>query len=71
MEREYGIGRVPRDVDPTDEALAELEAERLQPTPAPPKGRRYLVCSVCGQDGYEGAYPFSTLPGSGRCDDCV
>ena len=25
----------------------------------------------CGNTGRAGAYPFSTLPGSGRCDDCV
>lgn len=42
----YGIGRVPQDVDPITEALAELEAERLQPTrPAsPPTGH----CARCG-----------------------
>lgn len=35
MNREYGIGRVPADVDPADELLAEFEAERIQPTPRP------------------------------------
>ena len=25
----------------------------------------------CGNTGHAGDYPFSTLPGSGRCDDCV
>lgn len=25
----------------------------------------------CGNTGTAGSYPFSTLPGSGRCDDCV
>lgn len=25
----------------------------------------------CGNIGAAGSYPFSTLPGSGRCDDCV
>lgn len=29
-----------------------------------------LRCS-CGNTGRAGDYPFSTLPGSGRCDDCV
>ena len=29
-----------------------------------------LTCRSCGQTGTRGAYPFSTLPGSGRCDDC-
>ena len=29
-----------------------------------------LVCRSCGQSGTRGDYPFSTMPGSGRCDDC-
>jgi len=66
----YGIGRVPRDVDTSREALAAAEAERLQPTPKP-RGRRVVVCRACGQDGYAGAYPFSTLGGEDLCDDCV
>ena len=32
--------------------------------------RGELRCRKCGQTGHSGAYPFSTLPGSGRCDDC-
>ncbi len=28
----YGIGRVPADVDPNDEIIARIEAERMQPT---------------------------------------
>lgn len=31
----------------------------------------HLVCNKCRVDGYAGAYPFSTLPGSGVCDDCL
>lgn len=34
-------------------------------------GPRYLRCRSCGQSGYTGGYPFSTLASSGRCDDCV
>ena len=30
-----------------------------------------LRCRSCGQTGRRGGYPFSTLPGSGRCDDCI
>jgi len=66
----YGIGRVPRDVDPVEEVLAQLEAARIQPPtrrPSRPKRR----CRRCRQEGYAGEYPFSTLPGSGLCDDCV
>lgn len=33
--------------------------------------RPVLRCKSCGQIGHAGEYPFSTLPGSGRCDDCV
>ena len=66
----YGIGRIPADVDPMNELMAEIEAERLQPTPPPPKGRERLRCPECGQTGYSGAYPFSTGYGDGRCDDC-
>lgn len=32
--------------------------------------RPVLRCKSCGQTGRAGAYPFSTLPGAGRCDDC-
>jgi len=71
MEREFGIGRLSREVDLAEEMLAELEAERLQPTPPPPKGRRFMTCRHCRQTGYTGAYPFSTNPGSGLCDDCM
>jgi hypothetical protein len=29
-----------------------------------------MCCRSCGQTGSRGSYPFSTNPGSGRCDDC-
>lgn len=46
----------------------------LRPTanlspPRPP--REYLRCRSCGTTGHAGGYPFSTLPGSGQCDDCL
>lgn len=28
-------------------------------------------CKKCGTTGPRGQYPFSTLPGSGLCDDCI
>ena len=40
----YGIGRIPADVDPTSEAIAELEAQQIQPKPKP----KYH-CSNCGK----------------------
>ncbi len=30
-----------------------------------------IRCRSCDQQGRAGNYPFSTLPGSGLCDDCV
>ncbi|TVO81454.1 hypothetical protein AYI81_21200 [Shewanella algae] len=33
--------------------------------------RPVLRCKSCGATGHSGEYPFSTLPGSGLCDDCV
>lgn len=32
--------------------------------------RPVMCCKLCGQTGRRGAYPFSTNPSSGRCDDC-
>ena len=68
-EHAYGIGRVPGDVDPTEEAQAELEAEALQPTPAGydmPWGARdggtsndTGPCRRCRQPGY-------WVPGAGQ-----
>lgn len=64
MEREYGIGRVPADVDPVEEALAELEAVRLQPPPRITPQTPH--CAVCGR-------PCNLLMTSSRgsiCPDC-
>jgi len=44
----YGIGRVPVDVDPNTELMAELEAERLQPRSKPTKR-----CGHCGRQTNE------------------
>ena len=65
----YGIGRIPEDVDPIEERLAELEAMELTGTTYK-RPSDYLVCKSCGQSGRKGSYPFSTCPGSGYCDDC-
>lgn len=32
---------------------------------------KYRICRSCGQSGYAGQYPFSTLGGEPTCDDCV
>ncbi len=38
---------------------------------APRRGRAVLTCQVCGETGYAGEYPFSTLGGGQPCDDCA
>jgi hypothetical protein len=65
----YGIRRLTREVDMAKERLAELEAERIQPTPKPT--RETMRCKRCGQVGQLGQYPFSTAPSTGLCDDCL
>ena len=67
----FGIGRLPSDVDLIEERLAQIEAERLDPTPKPRPEQRRLRCKRCGQSGYSGEYPFSTNPASNICDDCL
>lgn len=47
-----------------------MAAIRRRPTPRPVSTRPRMRCKSCGQTGYTGAYPFSTNPGSGLCDDC-
>ena len=42
----------------------------LRPTESDLPPRPVLRCK-CGMTGHAGAYPFSTLPESGRCDDCL
>ncbi len=54
--------RVP--AERADEALALVQSANA----TSPSGR--LTCRDCGQTGKRGDYPFSTLPGSGLCDDC-
>lgn len=45
---------------------------RIKPAPIPVKPEpNWLYCKNCGERGLDGQYPFSTLRGSGICDDCV
>ena len=47
---------------------------RAKPAPSPEPANNVclqLICKSCGQAGHRGSYPFSTLPDSGRCDDCA
>lgn len=57
-----------RDGDVAAAASAAAKARRAAAAAA--DTRPVLRCR-CGNTGRAGAYPFSTLPGSGRCDDCV
>lgn len=57
-----------RDGEIADAATAAAKAARAAANHA--ETRPLLRCR-CGNVGRSGAYPFSTLPGSGRCDDCV
>ena len=50
---------------------ARYAARRAAAEAAAGPKRERLTCKICGQTGFAGDYPFSTLPGSGRCDDCL
>lgn len=50
--------------------LAEVEAA-VSGQPRPRPAQQLLRCSECGQSGYAGEYPFSTLGGGQPCDDCL
>lgn len=57
-----------------DERISE-SADPVSSPFTPPSGaadpRPTLTCRRCGTIGERGPYPFSTLPDSGLCDDCV
>jgi hypothetical protein len=44
---------------------AKPAARPAQPEP------KWIYCKKCGERGLDGQHPFSTLRGSGICDDCV
>ncbi len=73
----YGIGRIPADSDDEYQAakakIEYLDREGKLP-PEPEQDDRYRICKRCGQDGYAGSYPFSTLYSPHTrciCDDCL
>lgn len=47
-------------------ALARRDASRARHNATNP----WMRCRACGARGNTGAYPFSTNPASGKCDDC-
>jgi len=49
--------------------IIQGEGDHLRYVPAAIT-RYWLRCRRCGTSGYSGDYPFSTMPGSGYCDDC-
>jgi len=40
----YGINRIPQDTDPTSEAMAQIQAQEMQPKPT----RQLKRCENCG-----------------------
>lgn len=48
-----------------EEKMANIRAQEAEAR------KKSLTCKNCGQTGQTGGYPFSTLPSSGFCDDCV
>ena len=53
------------------EAYKALHPEPVAAPVARAHARPELKCRICGQAGYAGSHPFSTLPGSHVCDDCL
>jgi len=35
------------------------------------KNKSLKRCVSCGQEGFAGSYPFSTIADGGECDDCI
>jgi hypothetical protein len=61
-----------RDGEVADRLEAEARARReADEREQEAKHGPVLSCRRCGQTGRAGSYPFSTLPGSGYCDDCL
>ena len=53
------------------EAYKALHSQPVAAPVAHAHARPELKCRRCGQTGRAGSYPFSTLPASHVCDDCV
>jgi len=64
----FGIGELGS--VPADVISDEAEEAAMSGLSHSPKAK-FMRCSGCGQTGWTGQYPFSTLPSSGMCDDCV
>jgi hypothetical protein len=58
-----------RDGEVADQKRDALQQSQMAAAAA--DKRPVLRCKSCGATGHAGAYPFSTLPGSGCCDDCI
>ena len=64
MDREYGIGRIPADVDPIEEQMAQEEARRLTARAR----RSKMVKCACGHTVPRGMVMSASLGSS--CPDC-
>lgn len=59
-------------IEAIDSGMSEEQIAAALEGRAHESGKALLVCRNCGQRGYYGAYPFSTLPPElSRCDDCA
>lgn len=47
------------------------DLDSIKPPKQTPAPTTDCHCKLCGQTGRSGGYPFSTLPDSGVCDDCL
>jgi len=68
--KESGFGISELGQLPADTTSAEAEEAAMRKLSRSPEAQ-FMRCSVCGQTGWTGQYPFSTFPDSGMCDDCV
>jgi len=64
----FGIGELGQVPEGTDDDWMEIPVAK--PIKRLAKQRR-MTCKSCGQSGWTGEYPFSTMPSSGYCDDCL
>ncbi len=83
---DYGVGGFAK-LEPIRQLETEIYLRRMRvcvherakreataadaPSQAILTSRPVLMCKRCSNSGHRGSYPFSTLPDSGLCDDCV
>lgn len=68
---EAGYQRTKAIIGALDAGMTEEEIDDALAGRAARHDRTPIRCRSCGQTGYAGEYPFSTLGGADTCDDCV